>query len=143
MIFKVGPYPGTLLILLDISSQEQYLWYLGQHHTHENPDCSLTIDSASYGPVFSESESKTFISLINLSEFVWSVTASTWNHLLKATRAHSLVSAASIKQRRGGSCRPLAKAVSNNIFGHFPQMIYQQRSLVVPLAGLVGNRFLP
>jgi hypothetical protein len=62
--------------------------------------------------------------------------------LSKAARADSLLSAASIKQRRGGSCRLMAKAVSNNRSGHSPQMIYQQRTFVVPLAGLIGNCFL-
>jgi hypothetical protein len=33
--------------------------YLGQHRTYENPENSLTIDPASYGAIFGESESKT------------------------------------------------------------------------------------
>lgn len=61
--------------------------------------------------------------------------------LSKAARAHSLLSAASIKQRRDGSCRLMAKAMSNNRSGHYPQMIYQQRTFVVALAGLISNCF--
>jgi hypothetical protein len=36
-----------------------FLRYLGEHRTHENPDCSLTIDPTSYRAFFGESESNT------------------------------------------------------------------------------------